>query len=673
MKNKKIIPHTASVIALLAGQISQVMASNVVDLRDFEDQPRYSVDGKKYFASKTNPNVFYYYDETKKDYIAVGKIGYESVNPEEQARLKAEIDDLEKKHAIYLKRISDSEDLLARNKEKARVQLQAMSADEELLEIAQDKACLLNTFSAEDVTMYANLSAAVYSEHYDQSAIKAGKKDSRLDREISDLEQHRSLLLQAKESLRNFLKEGLRGKNPEKKEKELLRALNKLGIHLEKGIDLTKDGDISDAQAIISKIDGAIETTDKELRAKRQVQEGQNPEHLEQVKRALNLSAYGGRFNVEHILYRNNGEFSGVILYDRENQELTFVVAGSKSWRDWAWNFAGWNGKANPLHGNLHGLHIHTGFLSHFEAVQDSYIAFIRPWMEKWIEENKGKKLSIRGTGHSLGGALAELFTLSAVETAKRAGVELKSQGTITFGAPNVFHGNDLDGIIKAMGGKGNFLRIQDQYDPVPHAAFWRDSPGVVIRGNAGLFRDEAGVMQLPVRLNPHSSGDYAHFADIVFKAYQTKLTAVKKTVDNSSTLEKELEESQDGLASVMMSIHSKTAALANVEQRREYRQSKLIDLEKQKTQIEQEALTVAGQLRTAKISEIESLKRLLEILATRRETAKQQIEDLQKEEDTYQEELEKYRRNLEIERQKLLEGSLLKSIMSGSSLPGLQ
>lgn len=672
MKNKKTISQKASVIALLAFQTSQVTASSVVDLKDLEDKPTYSVEGKKYFASKKNPNIFYYYDEAKKDYIAASKIGYASVDPEAQARLKAEIDDLENKHAIYLKRISDSGNLLERNKDKAKTQLQAMSADEELLGIARDKSCLLNTLSAEDVTMYANLSAAVYSEHYDQSAIKIGKKDSRLDREISDLEQHRSLLLQAKESLRNFLREELAGKNPDKKEKELLKALNKLGIHLQKGVDFTKDGSIS-AQAIISKIDGAVETTDKELRAKRQVQEGQNPEHLEQVKIALNLSAYGGRFNVEHILYRNNGEFSGVILYDKKNQELTFVVAGSKSWRDWAWNLAGWNGKANPLHGNLHGLHIHTGFLSHFEAVQDSYIAFIRPWMEKWAEENKGEKLSIRGTGHSLGGALAELFTLSAVETAKRAGVDLKSQGTITFGAPNVFHGNDLDGIIKSMGGKGNFLRIQDQYDPVPHAAFWRDSPGVVIRGNAGLFRDEAGVMQLPLRLNPHSSGDYAHFADIVFKAYQSKLTEVKKTVDDSSLLEKELKESQDGLESVMVSIHSKMAALANVEQRGKYRREKLIDLEQQKTQIEQEARTVADRLRTAKISEIESLKRVLEILSARREAAKTQMEVLQKEEDTYREELERYRRNLEVERQRLLEGSLLKSIMSGASVPSLQ
>lgn len=96
---------------------------------------------------------------------------------------------------------------------------------------------------------------------------------------------------------------------------------------------------------------------------------------------------------------------------------------------------------------------MHTGFFSALELVWKEVLVAVKAqgkagdgWKPIWI------------TGHSLGGALALLATVSL----DRAGIPVR--GTITLGQPRV---GDLT-FKRAFGGRERVYRITNQGDPVP-------------------------------------------------------------------------------------------------------------------------------------------------------------------------------------------------------------
>lgn len=412
--------------------------------------------------------------------------------------------------------------------------LAEIHANRELIGISQDSNCLLNRLTEKEVGNLGNLSAAVYDAYYNNipGVQLPSKKDLAALKLESDYRE-RTKLISAIENLDNFSTEILKG--DKKATKNILTVINGLNMHditLDAGVVKNNKGKVTEITSVAhvkKSIFAVLEGVEKDIREKELISGGQNPAHAENVKRALLRSAiYGDKYEAKHVLYRNGGEFSGIVLYNKEDKELVFAMAGSKSLWDWYRNFNGWNGRLSGVTGTLSGMHVHAGFAEHFNGIQDSWGVFIRNFMKEFKQENPNESLNLVGTGHSLGGALAEIFTLSSAEVAESEGVTLGKRGTVTFGAPNVFNPADMQEVIERMGGKGNFIRVQDRYDPVPHACFWRDSPGVVIQGSAGLFTDEAGVLALPVRFNPHSSADYAAFATKIFGKYKQKLSAIR-------------------------------------------------------------------------------------------------------------------------------------------------
>ena len=487
--------------------------------------------------------------------------------------------------------LSDKQQVLETQKAKHNLlsieldeKLSAIQADRELLDISRDENCLLNQLTTEEVGEFGNLSAAIYSAYYNKvSAVKKSSKKSTDELELELLQKQVNAMEGAAISITDLLSSSdVSETKALKKIVQLLNNMEKLGVSFDQGVERSgkKIQDINDLSAVNRQILRKKNDLEGKVRDKEIVLSGQNATHAEQVKRALRLSAtYGDKYEAKHVLYRNNGEFSGLVLYNKDENRLVFSMAGSKSVMDWYYNFNGWNGRLNNVTGTLAGMHVHSGFASHFNDVQDSWGAFIRSFMKTYKEESHDKPLEILGTGHSLGGALAEIFTLSTVEVAEKNGVTVGKRGTVTFGGPNVFNAVDLEEVVERMGGKGNFIRIQDKYDPVPHAAFWRNSPGVVIRGNAGLFSDEAGAMALPMRLNPHSSGDYAAFATKVFNKYKTKLADVKVKAEELATTDQNIMVANSEVAHISKEAHKTMMQTLATQEEKEFMDKRIAEL----------------------------------------------------------------------------------------------
>ena len=442
----------------------------------------------------------------------------------------------------------------------------------------------INTITSEEVRTYGQLSAAIYDKkfsHYqirDEKAKPKSEQDDQLTRAIAGVQTEINLLKTTAANLKKLVEEKVTGSDDAPKhETKLIKGLKMQGLKIEDDVD---GNEITDASAIFKKIQNQQQNLDRELQEKKLVEAEHEDTHFALVEEALILTGQVSHgYRLEHILYRNPGsengktktqckELSGIILYNEDKEELLFVMAGSKSAMDLFNDFYAGTAKPDVFHGSLDGFHIHTGFLKGFEQVQGSYNAFMMPWLERWLARQQKKKqpnitptptsrpeekatqpnvtLTIRGTGHSLGGALAELFTISAVQMAKETLKIPVQAGVITFGAPNVFASIDIEKINKIMDGRGNFIRIQDRFDPVPRACFWKESPGVAVVGTAGLFSDEAGSFEWMGRVNPHSSVHYANYGYMIVESHKRKGAKLATEIGSVDDAEKKLKEARE-------------------------------------------------------------------------------------------------------------------------------
>ena len=421
--------------------------------------------------------------------------------------------------------------------------VKAMKASQEFVDVLGQEGTLLGRLQGTNVTEYALLSNIVYTafETRDYPKTKASlevqEKITRTNKMIETLER---LAKDARDA------SGARSK-------KALQALQRF-----MGTDSDLVNTLDQATVRIGKERLDLEALNKKL-------ETTNDVHIQFFQNKL-VGALGNRYKVEGVFFRNNGEISGIAVYDNTAKKLVLAFAGSKSRLDWLKNFFGWNAKANANHGCLQGMNFHAGFLSHFEDMAESTLAGIRTWFETYkAKYSANEELEIVGTGHSLGGALAEMATAAAKKIALDAGVKVKV-GAVTFGAPSILNANSLAKYHQLMGGAANIVRIEDSWDLVPLAVFWKTAPGISISINSGLFHDSTGTFT-PIPRNAHSANDYYHAAEDAFRDWKTSVECLKSKIDAHACARLEVEKQTEEVVALAESLNSKFSVLADADE----------------------------------------------------------------------------------------------------------
>jgi hypothetical protein len=413
------------------------------------------------------------------------------------------------------------------------------------VEVLKDKNCFLNTITQKDAKEFGNLSALVYDIDQKKSLGKASTKATKLDRDISTklgevvmLEEKFSSISQSLDKFDTF--------------KKSLKVF---------GIELDKKANVADVQRALNT---RINTLEEDIRQLQDQKSVENTKYLDEARSVFGRNLQGMKYNIEGVFHRNNGEFSGAAAYDKGNHKLVLSFAGSKSWGDWTKNLFGWNRKLSKSHGLLSNISFHGGFGSHFDDNADSFFSFMKSWLTKFKTENPEQTLKLVGTGHSLGGSLGEIFSAAAKEMAESLGIKVDI-GIMTFGAPNTVNANTLDNYTKILGGAGNVIRFAHSDDPVPKLVFWKTAPGAVtVKGDTSLLYDVNGTMELPVRVNPHSSDDYYHASATVFQEWEKNLHPLKSQLARIAQLEDQEKAAEKAIGSIASEAHQLLADLAN-------------------------------------------------------------------------------------------------------------
>lgn len=399
------------------------------------------------------------------------------------------------------------------------------------IESMKDDKSFLSRLTAESAKTYGTLSALVYDVDANKSLGKANVTSTKLDRDIS-------ALMETVSDLEAFAKA-----IPTTKAKDFKKFVKNLSIY---DINLPEAATVQDVRVAIAlkltNLDGQI----KDLEAQRL---RASQEDLNKAREAFAGNLQGMNYDVRGVFHRNNGEFSGAAAYNEDNKELVLSFAGSKSTMDWVKNLFGWNAKMSYSHGLLSNISFHSGFASHLDDNAASFFAFMRYFLEDFKKTNgEGATLKIVGTGHSLGGAIAEIFAAAAKQMGEKMGIKV-DLGVMTFGAPNLHNANTLKNFHAITGGAGNVINFTQAYDPVSSIVFWRGKSGATVSGDTSLMRDTNGTLELPVRMNPHSIADYYHAVDAHFAALQEKMNPVRAALARINTLEGELNKSKASVA----------------------------------------------------------------------------------------------------------------------------
>lgn len=386
------------------------------------------------------------------------------------------------------------------------------------VEILKDKDSFFNTVTKEDAKKLGNLSALVYDIDQKKQLKNISKAHTALDRRIS------SSLGEIK-TLEARLEDLVVVSRDTEKFNKFKESLSIFGLTLKQGADFS---------AVQSAIGRRIEDIEKEIEQLELEKSLEQTQYLSGAKKAFATNLAGMNMEVEGVFHRNNGEFSGVAAYNKVDHKLVLSFAGSKSAMDWVKNFLGWNRKLSTSHGLLSNISFHSGFGSYLDDNAPSFFSFMKGWLNKFKKENPNTTLNLLGTGHSLGGALAEIFSAATKEMAEALGIKVNI-GVMTFGAPNTVAPTTLDNFTKILGGPGKIIRFSHEFDPVPKVVFWKTTgAAATIKGDKSLFYDVNGTLQLPIRANPHSSFDYAHAAETVFANWQKDyFIPLKALIDN--------------------------------------------------------------------------------------------------------------------------------------------
>lgn len=393
----------------------------------------------------------------------------------------------------------------------------------------------LRRVTQDDVETYGNFSAAIYGvseDDHKKEQTWASADGAKYDREINDIYDQIDVLEKRQKEMTKRSKTAKNVLDLLRIESQNLRAL---GVSFGAEDPLTFD-------LMTQKIRQKIGDLQKNLDALNRQSKIEKTKYLNGAKDLFSANLRGKDYEVAGVFHRNNGEFSGAALYEQDKNKLVLSFAGSKSVLDWVKNLFGWNQKLSSKHGLLQNISFHSGFGSHLDDNAESFFAFMRTWLVDFKKQHPGETLELVGVGHSLGGALAEIFTAAAKQIAESMDIPVKV-GVMTFGAPHIVNANSLENYNAIMGGGMNTMRFEQGFDPVPKAVFWKTASGPSIQRDVSLFQDVNGTMMLPINLNPHSAEEYYHSASKVFslwkRDYEQAADAYKRyAADRAAELE---------------------------------------------------------------------------------------------------------------------------------------
>lgn len=450
--------------------------------------------------------------------------------------------------ALILKQKLISEQLTKQKiNERVSVEQAKIGASDQLAEVLSDKAAFINQLSASSAQTYGALSAQTYGalsalayEKFEEGSLSRTPKETQTSLAI----QTQQKILENLEKYSLGISDILKTK-PTKVAKEIASFVNTLKHTF--GIDVPCQNKVNGISMylqddIISAIGEKSLALKTKISSLTELSFAEQADQINDLQKLLDQNKYAKGLQVQGIFYRNNGEFSGFAAYNEDTHQLSLVFAGSKSKSDWVKNLMGWNDKASARRGFLTGMNLHSGFLSHLEGLSDEAFRGAYRILDKLNAKHKDKPLEVVGTGHSLGGALATLFTACTKEMADARGMKINVKGC-TFGAPNLVHGGSVDHMNKLFGGAGNWVRFENSYDPIPVACFWKDSPGLAIRYKQDFFYDTAGAMQI-FGQNPHGMNNYYH-------GIETHMNKWKKSTEDLITVLNQREKFRQELQAV--------------------------------------------------------------------------------------------------------------------------
>jgi hypothetical protein len=434
--------------------------------------------------------------------------------------------------------------------------LKEANYDERYQDLISTSSCFMNQVTPEQAKLYGNLSSLVYQIDREKKIGKADTKVTKIERQITLLNQQITIIETWQDTLINSLKTA----------KDTGQAMNTIRKNIKNVFNVTLE-DGSTFKDISSFMLNKIQDLQTEISTFETQKNQENSAYFAEATKVFGHNLFGSNYEIQGIFHRNNGEFSGLAAYDKDKGELVLSFAGSKSSGDWIKNLFGWNAKLSAKHGLLTNISFHSGFGSHLDDNADSFFSFMHSWMRNYQKSGEARKLRIVGTGHSLGGALAEIFTAATKQLADKHKVDAEV-GVMTFGAPSTVNSNCLDTYTNILGGAGNVIRFAHSYDLVPKLIFWKTAPGAVrIEGDNSLFSDVNGTLVLPIRVNPHSSDDYYHSAETVFKQWKSGFTHLQRQVSILSALQEKTKEKTAEIREVSKEAHQLLGKLANQDQ----------------------------------------------------------------------------------------------------------
>jgi hypothetical protein len=154
---------------------------------------------------------------------------------------------------------------------------------------------------------------------------------------------------------------------------------------------------------------------------------------------------------------------------------------------------------------------VHSGFLNQYNKSKDSLYEILDKLVD--VTDAEGKKKTLHFSGHSLGGAVAQIAALDAQTNNNR-----EVSAVSTFGSPRVFFSKLAD-VYDKVGLSKNTIRVIDSYDPIPRLNPKRSS----------LRHVGPRIIMKSGNWNSHSRFSYNNMIDKINDDRNLKLTMPEK------------------------------------------------------------------------------------------------------------------------------------------------